>query len=237
MRNFVSTGLRSVLLLVLFFGALIVPVHAQAHVESGRQATPAANSKAAAEGEKDENDEYRHSVMVQKFGGMIGMNADQAATAFEVVNFAILAVLVGGFLLKALPKVFRNRTSALQKHLVDARAAQEEASVRMSSIEDRLGQLDGQIDKLRTDAEQATAADEIRIKASVEEEKLKIVAAAEAEITAAGMHAQRELQRHAADLAIEQAARRLVISADTDRLLVQDFARKLGGGNVKGGQN
>lgn len=205
--------------------------------ESGAQGTPAANSTAAAEGEKDETAEYRHSKMVQSIGHMVGMNAEQASTTFEVLNFAVLALLVGGFLIKALPKVFRDRTSSLQKHLVDARAAQEEASARMNSIEDRLSQLDGQIDDLRQKAEQATAADEVRIKASVEEEKVKIVAAAEAEIAAASMYAQRELQRYAAELAIEQAARKLVISAETDRLLVQDFARKLGGGDVKGGQN
>lgn len=215
-------------------------LHAQGaagHADSGQGATPAANSKAAAEGEQDETAEYRHSTMVAKIGGMMGMSPDQAATTFEIVNFVVLALLVGGFLLKALPKVFRDRTSALQKHLVDARAAQEQATARMSSIEDRLGQLDGQIDRLRADAEQATAADELRIRAAVEDEKQKIVAAAEAEIVAAGLHAQRELQRHAAELAIDQAARRLVISAETDRRLVQDFARKLGAGDVKGGGN
>ncbi len=236
--------IRTVLLVAIWF-ALVSSFRASTlwaqepaqHADSGRQATPAANSKEAAEGEKDETAEYRHSKVVQKIGGLMGMNANQAATTFEVLNFVVLAVLVGGFLLKALPKVFRDRTSALQKHLVDARAAQEEAGVRMSSIEDRLAQLDGQIDRMREDAEKTAAADEVRIKASVEEEKKKIVAAAEAEIAAASMHAQRELQRHAADLAIEQAARKLVISAETDRLLVQDFARKLGGGDLKGGQN
>ncbi len=41
----------------------------------------------------------------------------------------------------------------------------------------------------------------------------------------------------AAELAIEQAAKKLVISAETDRLLVQDFARRLGSDDLKGGQN
>lgn len=213
------------------------PASAPIHSNGGEQGTPAANSAAAAEGEQDETAEYRHSKVVQSIGHALGMTPERASTTFEVINFAVLALLVGGFLLKALPKVFRDRTSALQKHLVDARAAQEEASVRMNSIEDRLAQLDGQIDQLRTEAEKTSAADEMRIKASVEEEKLKIVAAAEAEIVAAGLQAQRELQRHAAALAIEQAAQRLVISAETDRLLVQNFARKLGSGDVKGGQN
>ena len=37
--------------------------------------------------------------------------------------------------------------------------------------------------------------------------------------------------------AIEQAARRLVVSAETDRLLVQGFARRLAGDDSKEGQN
>jgi F-type H+-transporting ATPase subunit b len=44
------------------------------------------------------------------------------------------------------------------------------------------------------------------------------------------------LQQYAASLAVEQAARRLVITAETDRLLVQNFAQRLGEGG-KGGEN
>jgi F-type H+-transporting ATPase subunit b len=49
--------------------------------------------------------------------------------------------------------------------------------------------------------------------------------------------AQRSLQKYAAELAIEQAARKLVVTAETDRLLVQNFARRLVGENSSGGQN
>jgi F-type H+-transporting ATPase subunit b len=53
----------------------------------------------------------------------------------------------------------------------------------------------------------------------------------------ATMHAQKLLQQHAAELAIEQAARKLVVSAETDRLLVQGFAQRLSGDESKKGQN
>ena len=76
-----------------------------------------------------------------------------------------------------------------------------------------------------------------RIKASVEDEKKKILAAAEQEIAAATMQAQKQLQQYAAELAIEQAARKLVVSAETDRLLVQSFAQRLTGDESKKGQN
>ena len=146
-------------------------------------------------------------------------------------------MLVGWFLLKTLPKAFRTRNTAIQKHLVDARTATEEASARLSNVEERLSKLDAQIAAMRTQAEKDSAADEARIKASVEEEKKKILAAAEQEITAATTQAQRQLQQYAAELAIEQAARKLVVSAETDRLLVQGFARRLAGDDSKEGQN
>ncbi len=204
--------------------------------DGGRKATPAGESQQANNEVKDENDAYRHSPMVQKIGHMMGMSTETAATTFEIFNFAILAIAIGAFLLKALPKTFRNRNSAIQKHLVDARTATEEASARLNGVENRLAALDGQIAEMRAQSERDAAADEIRIKATVEDERKRILASADQEIAAATMHAQRQLQQYAAELAIEQAARKLVVSAETDRLLVQNFARRLGN-ESKGGDN
>ena len=67
------------------------------------------------------------------------------------------------------------------------------------------------------------------------EEQKKIVEAAEAEIVAATAAARREIQNYAAELAIDQAAKKLVVSAETDRLLVENFARRLGA--EVGGEN
>lgn len=210
---------------------------AAAAVDGGSLSTPEAQSPEKNHQEEDENEAYRHSPAVRALGAKLGMNAEQAATAFTVANFLVLAILVGWFLLKALPKTFRDRSSRIQKHLVDARAATEEASARLSSVEDRLGKLDEQIAAMRDQSEKDSALDEQRIKASVEDEKHKILTAAEQEISAATVQARRQLQQYAAELAIEQAARRLVVTAETDRLLVQGFARRLTSDDSKGGEN
>ena len=170
--------------LILILGASAT-LRAQESGNSGRASTPAASSSEVEMSEVDENAKYKQSPMVGKLGGMMGMKPDAAATTFEVLNFAVLAVLVGVFLAKALPKAFKERTSSIQKHLVDARIATEEANARMTGIEDRLAHLDGQIAELKTQSEKDSAADEARIKASVEEEKAKILASAEQEIAAA----------------------------------------------------
>ena len=185
--------------------------------------------------EQDSNEAYRHSASVQKMGHMIGLNTEQAATAFEVLNFIVLAIGIGFLAVKTLPKAFRDRSTSIQKNLVDARTATEEASARLNAVEDRLSKLDAEIAGMRAQVEAETARDDERMRVAIEDEKAKILAAADSEIQAATASARRELQRHAAELAIEHAARRLVVTAETDRLLIQGFAQQLMG--EKGGQN
>lgn len=232
---------RSLLAAVMFAVVLGVGIHVR-EMPARAQAAEVGNSPEMAspeknQQEKNENDAYRHSAMVVKLGARMGMNAEQAATAFEVTNFLLLAIGVGWVMVKTLPKMLRDRGTAIQKRLVDARTATEEASTRLNSVEERLGKLDSQIAAMRAQAEQDSARDEARIKASVEDEKKSILAAAEQEIAAATSHAQKQLQQYAAELAIEQAGRRLVVSAETDRLLVQSFAQRLAGDESKKGQN
>ena len=230
------------LLAVSLLGVPVVRVHAQAPAQlqrtprnAGENAAPAATVPEKKEEIKDENEEYRHSPTVQKLGRVFGLNAEQAATAFTLINFLILAIAVGYGLLKLLPKTFADRTSRIQKQLVDARTATEEASARLNSVEARLSKLDEQIAAMRRQAEDDAKREEQRIRANVKDETAKIVAAAEAEIQAATASARRDIQQFAAGLAIEQAARKLVVTAETDRLLVESFARHLTGDN--GGHN
>lgn len=230
-----------------FLVLLLIPVrasrvHAQvpaqqrrAPASSGESSTPMAEVPQKKEEIKDENAEYRHSAAVQKLGRIFGLNADQAATAFTLINFLLLAIGIGYCLLKLLPRTFRARTSAIQRQLADARTVTEEASARLNSVEARLAKLDEQIAAMRHQAEDDARREEQRIRANVEQEKSKIIAAADAEIQAATAAARRDIQQFAAGLAIEQAARKLVVTAETDRLLVESFARHLTGDN--GGQN
>lgn len=199
------------------------------------RSTPEAAVPEKNEQEKDEKEQYLTSPTVIKLGSMLGLDPHAAATAFTIFNFVILALAVGYGLLKTLPKTFRDRNTAIQKHLVDARTATEEATSRLSNVEARLAKLDEQIAGMRTQSEADSARDEQRIKANIEEEKAKILVAAEQEINAATTSAQRAIQQYAAELAIEHAARKLIVSAETDRLLVESFAHRLGGD--KGGQN
>lgn len=230
-------ALMLALLLVFVLAPFAFAAQASGPDATGHNSTPVAQSSHARQTVVDEDAEYRNSAVVKKLGLMLGMSTERAAMVFNVFNFALLAVLVGFFLLKTLPRMFRDRSSRIQRHLVDARTATEEASARMNSIEDRLGTLDAEIAAMRAQAEKDAAADEVRVQAALEEERAKILASADQEIAAATLQAHRQLQQFAAELAIEQAARKLVVSAETDRLLVQSFARRLSGEGSRGGEN
>lgn len=226
------------LLLAVGAGPVFRPrAHAAAVVlqaAGGERSAPEAQSGEKKEEVKDENAEYRNSPTVQKLGKMLGMSTENAATAFTLFNFVVLCALVGMFLVKALPKAFRKRTTDIQKKLVDARTATEEANARLNTVEARLGKLDADIAAMRTQAEATAKRDEQRIREGIEEEKGKILAAADAEIQAATALARRQLGQYAAELAVEQAARKLVVTAETDRLLVKSFAERLGSRNGDG---
>ena len=226
-RKFTAASIQSLFLTsgLLFVLSVAQPLTAQSPAE------PSSNPASGHQTVLSETDQYRMSAPVVKIGAMLGMKPETAANVFTIFNIAILFGGIGYGLLKVLPKTFRNRSTAIQKHLVDARTATEEATARLSSVEDRLEKLDGQIAAMRAQAEADAARDEQRILASVEDEKNKILAAADAEIQSATVLARREIQKYAAELAIEQAARKLVVTAETDRLLVESFAHKLGEGS------
>jgi F-type H+-transporting ATPase subunit b len=223
LRRLIMVAL-GLLLLISASGSM----RAQSATTNEQTAINAANKKQTV---LNETDVYRLSPTVVKLGALLGMKPETAANVFTIFNILILVGAIGYGLLKTLPKAFRKRNTAIQKHLVDARTATEEATARLSSVEERLSKLDEQIAAMRIQAEADGARDEQRIKASVEDEKVKIVAAAEAEIQSATIFARREIQKYAAELAIEQAARKLVVTAETDRLLVESFAHRLGEGS------
>jgi len=231
------------LAVLLGMGVHVRAVRAQAAAASQQKPAATASAPEAQTPEKNnpqeqnENDEYRMSPHVVEWGAKLGLNPEQAATAFTVTNFVLLALGVAWLVVKFLPKTIRDRNSAIQKSLLDARTATEEARERLSGVEERLGKLDGEIAAMRALAEQDSARAEQRIKATVEDEEVRILAAAEQEIASATSHAQKKLQQYAAALAIEQAAHKLVVTAETDRLLVQGFAQRLTGDDPKKGQN
>jgi len=243
LRRRVLAGLA--LAVVLGFGSTGRHIWAQTATASAQEtasSTTDAQSSEKAKPEQNEDDQYLKSPSVVWLGKALGIGTNHASTLSVLGNFVLLAVGIAFAVVKFLPKMFpemvpSNRTATIQKNLADALTVTEEARARLSGVEERLSKLDSEIAAMRDHAEQEAAHAELRIKAAVEDEKGKIVVAAEQEIAAATSHAQKLLQQYAAEMAIDQAARKLVVSAETDRLLVKDFASRLTGDDSKKGQN
>lgn len=203
------------------------PASGSASTASGQRTEPEANSAQKKQEATEGTEAFRNSPSVIKIGGMLGMKPALASSAFEWLNFLILAAAILYAIAKALPKVFRGRSEGIQKHIIEARSATESANLRLAAVEDRLSRLDGEIAAIRTESEQGAASDEAHLKQQIEEETQRILQSAEQEIAAASSQAQRSLRAYAAEIAIDRAASHLQISAEDDRALIQSFAGRL----------
>jgi F-type H+-transporting ATPase subunit b len=191
-----------------------------------------ANSGGKETAAEDEN-VYRHTPLVQSLAKTFHMDVETTARLFEYLNFGIIVLAIVIPLMRILPKVMRKRSETLKHDLEVARKTTADANARLSAVEAKLSKFDAEIAAIRSQVEEESKNDEQRIKASIGEESDRIVAAAEQEIAVAAAQAKRGLRNFAADLAIEQAAKQLVLTAETDRALIAEFV----GDAAKGMEN
>jgi F-type H+-transporting ATPase subunit b len=183
--------------------------------------------EAAGEG-KDETDEFKKSPSVQFIARITGLSIPHAYMLSVFFNFGVVALIIIWVLAKYLPQVFSARTAAIQKAMQEAQKASEEARRKLAEIESRLKKLDAEIGMMRDTAEREAAEEEARIHTAAEEDKRKILDAAQHEISAATKSARRELTAYAADLAVGLAKKQIRVDAATDQALVRNFAGELG---------
>jgi F-type H+-transporting ATPase subunit b len=191
--------------------------------------------------EAEEDNVYRHTALVQKLAETFHVDVETMARIFEFINFAIIALAILIPLFRFLPRVMRRRQETLTHNLDTARKTTADANARLSAVEAQLSRLDEEIAKIRAQVEDESKQDEARIKATIGEESARIVSAAEQEISVAAAQARRGLRHFAADLAIEQAVRQLVLTPDTDRTLIAEFVdeavNSASNRNNRGGRN
>jgi F-type H+-transporting ATPase subunit b len=211
---------------------------AQPYVESPAEEAKHPPHTPAQKAEEHENDEYRHAAVVQSLARWLHMDVETAARTFEFFNVGVVVLGIVIPLVRIMPRLMRGRSQKIQANIDAARKTTEDANRRLSAVEAKLAGLDEEIAKFRFEMEQQIVQDEQRGKAAIEEESARIVASAEQEISLAAAQAKRSLRHFAADLAIEQAARQLVLTPDTDRALIAEFVRETGrDGANRGGKN
>lgn len=176
---------------------------------------------------EDENAQFKKSASINWVARKTGLSPGQVFWISVLLNFAVVAAAIIWVSKKFLPGVFRDRTTAIQKSMEEARKASADARRRLADIETRLSRLDIEIGEMRKEAGKESAEEESRIKAAAEEDARKIVNSAEQEIAAALKQARRDLAAYAADLAISQAQSGIRVDADTDQALVRGFAEQI----------
>ena len=199
---------------------------ATAPADAGHESakSESAKSEPAQSEEDQQNNAFRlEGPMVKWTARKLDLSLEMTAGLYEFINFLIIALIIGVPLLRWLPKYLRNRKEKLRSDIESARKVTEDANARLSAVEVKLSKLDEEIQKFRAEVEAESLHDEARIKASLAEESTRIVESAEQEIGVAAAQARRGLRNFAADLAIDQAAKKFVLTAETDRALIAEF--------------
>jgi F-type H+-transporting ATPase subunit b len=244
--HFSARLVRILFLTALTLGVTVAPFRLAAQENSSEPAAAAqaapqtqdsAKSEAAkpeaAKSEEEETNAFRlEGPLVKASAKALHLPLETTARLFEFINFAIIVLAIGIPLVRLMPKVIRKRGQTVLANIEAARKVTEDANLRLSAIEAKLSGLDQEIAQIRSQVEQDSVQDELRIKAAIDEESVRIVASATQEIDMAAAHARRGLRHFAAELAIEQAAKELVLTPETDKALIAEFVS-----GIKGGQN
>ena len=231
-------------LLVALLLVLTVPF-AHAQDGGGKQLPITTGTTKTAMDAPDTNSDlesYAHAPAVQSLARHLGLSTNRASRLFEDFNSGVVILVVLYYLLKYLPGKFRARRERLDRELVEARAATEDAQARLGEIETRLTTLGAEVEALRREAAESAAAEHARMQAATEEERQRIVRTTEIEIRAIQASAERGLKRYASDLAVDRAAERIRLTPDgdraaTDQAMMDEFLQSLAGEIGKRGQN
>lgn len=163
-----------------------------------------------------------------------GGHADSGAVTKDFIwrclNFAVMAGLLGYFLIKPFRNALSGRRDGIEKALADAQAAREEAEAKFAEYDSKLTRAAAEIEEMRASLRREGELERDRVLANAREmaEKIKAEAGKAAENEVA--RARTELRREASRLAIamaEELLKKNVSAADQQRL-VDEYMSKVG---------
>jgi F-type H+-transporting ATPase subunit b len=148
---------------------------------------------------------------------------------WQIVNFAILAGLLGWMSVKFGGPMLAARSKEIGDGLAAGEKAKAEADARAAQVQAKLANLEKDVAELRTGAKEERDREADRIRRETQTEIARIRAQAEMEIESAGKQARLEVQRTAARMAIELAETkvRARMSPEIQAALLQGFLKDL----------
>lgn len=151
----------------------------------------------------------------------------------RIVNLALVLGFLYFVLRKPMATFFETRRQAILADLEKAKREKEAAEAKLAEVEARLSRLDAEQQEIRAEAEREAEAEHARVAIRAQEEAGKISETAVREIDGALKAARADLQRFAAEKAVEVAESmiRAEMNEDDRSRLVDQYAEQLGGVN------
>jgi len=195
----------------------------------------------AAERAHAEQEAAREAKHEAAQGGEHEPGLDTGKLAFQLINFAVLAGILGWFGGRAINKALLERHNQLKADLTAASEARAVAEKRATVQEKRLASLEGEIEAIRAGIKQEAESEKQRLIAAAEERAKRIGEETRFLLDQQVKEAEATLRREVAEAAVkiaEQLVTRSLNAGDQQRLVdtfVADAARsepapKIGGG-------
>jgi F-type H+-transporting ATPase subunit b len=148
---------------------------------------------------------------------------------WRIVNFVILAGLLGWLIRKNAGPFFAARGEAIAKSLAESRRLSAESEARAKAIEERMSRLGQEIEELKAKAKAEMAAEHARLERETAAAVQKVFAFAEQEIAATAKAARAELRAYTAQLAVELAEKKIAarMTPESHRNAMAAFVRNL----------
>jgi F0F1-type ATP synthase membrane subunit b/b' len=151
--------------------------------------------------------------------------AMDVVTRWKIANTLVFAIGLGYLIARYAPAFFNARSTEIQKAIQDAMGLKIEAEFRSSEIDKKMASLAEEVKRMRQQYAAEMEREHERFRRETEAEIEHIHHNIAAEIEAFRLEGARMVRQHAAQLALQQAERRLqhraVLESQDD--LVQDF--------------
>ena len=147
----------------------------------------------------------------------------------RLVNFGVLAGSLYYLLNSPIRGYLADRSKQIRSDLVNAAEMKQAAATQIEEIDRKLRALPGELEALRTQGAQETAAEEERIRTAAAGERERLLEQARRDIDLQVKVAERELVAHAAELSVSVAAERIknIITDDDQKRLVDRYVGQL----------
>jgi F0F1-type ATP synthase membrane subunit b/b' len=149
----------------------------------------------------------------------------------QLVNLAIFVAILSYILRKPMTSFFETRRAAILAELEKAKREKNDAEAKLAEVEARLSRLEADQAEIRAESEREAEAEYARVIARAEQEARTIAETADREIESALKAARADLQRFAAEKAVDLAEatiRSEMNDADRSRM-VEQYAAQIGG--------